>query len=148
MQVCLFSKCVLFCFFFVSGPAHVLWFTVASGWNKERCIPAVEIMVTLIAAIPICGRNVWSVRLAFVRLCSDWLVEVEAHFVTMHKRLFSFVVFVVSRCLLMQLFSTWFKDHNYIRYSCPLHRHANLTLVTEHVLVCYCSLHIHLYRCR
>ena len=30
----------LLCFvLFVSGPAHILCLTVASGWNKERCIP-------------------------------------------------------------------------------------------------------------
>ena len=26
---------------FVSGPAHILCLTVASGWNKERCIPKI-----------------------------------------------------------------------------------------------------------
>jgi hypothetical protein len=31
--------CVSLCFFFVSGAAHILCLTVASGWNKERCIP-------------------------------------------------------------------------------------------------------------
>jgi len=34
----LFVFCVCFVLF-VSGPAHILCLTVASGWNKERCIP-------------------------------------------------------------------------------------------------------------
>ena len=28
--------------FSVSGLAHILWLTVASGWNKERCIPETD----------------------------------------------------------------------------------------------------------
>ena len=35
--VCSFFVCVLF----VSGPAHILCLTVASGWNRERCIPEI-----------------------------------------------------------------------------------------------------------
>jgi hypothetical protein len=33
-----FCMCFLFCFF-VSGPAHILCLIVASGWNKEWCMP-------------------------------------------------------------------------------------------------------------
>jgi hypothetical protein len=40
--------CCIFCFvLFVSAPAHILCLTVASGWNKERCMPEIEITVTM-----------------------------------------------------------------------------------------------------
>jgi hypothetical protein len=32
---------------FVSGPAHTLCLTVASGWKKERCMPEIEVTVTV-----------------------------------------------------------------------------------------------------
>ena len=35
-----FCFCVCFVLF-VSGPAHILCLAVASGWNKERCIPEI-----------------------------------------------------------------------------------------------------------
>jgi hypothetical protein len=47
VRVTAFTNCVLSLFFFFffwglfSGPAHVLCLTVASGWNKERCIPEI-----------------------------------------------------------------------------------------------------------
>ena len=33
-------------FFFLSGPAHILCLTVASGWNKEQCTPAAIDIIT------------------------------------------------------------------------------------------------------
>jgi hypothetical protein len=45
--------CVFCSVSFVSGPAHILCLTVASGWNKELFIPAIEVIVTLIAATSI-----------------------------------------------------------------------------------------------
>jgi len=38
MRLCCFSLCSVLYF---SGPAHILCLTVASGWNKEQCIPEV-----------------------------------------------------------------------------------------------------------
>ena len=44
----LFVEQLLICVFF-SGPAHVLCLTVASGWNKERRMPEIELIITLTA---------------------------------------------------------------------------------------------------
>jgi hypothetical protein len=38
---------------YVSGPAHIRYLNVTSGWNNEQCISAIEIIVTLIAAASI-----------------------------------------------------------------------------------------------
>jgi hypothetical protein len=48
------AVCLLIMFFFLfyglfSGPAHILCLIVASGWNKERCIP--EILPSLLSKI-------------------------------------------------------------------------------------------------
>jgi hypothetical protein len=51
-----FTNCVLFFFFFYglfSGPAHILCLIVASGWNKERCIP--EILLCLLSKMGSCS---------------------------------------------------------------------------------------------
>jgi hypothetical protein len=52
VSICVRSCYCVFFFvfvFFVSGPAHILCLTVASGWNKERCTPEIEITVTVTA---------------------------------------------------------------------------------------------------
>jgi hypothetical protein len=42
VAICDRCCCVcLFVCFFLSGPAHILCLTVASGWNKERCKPSI-----------------------------------------------------------------------------------------------------------
>jgi hypothetical protein len=43
---------VLCLFCVISGPAHILCLNVASGWNKERCTPEIEAIVTLSANPP------------------------------------------------------------------------------------------------
>jgi hypothetical protein len=54
-NLCLLSflKNLLLIVFSFSGPAHILCLIVASGWNKERCIPEIEIKITLIETISI-----------------------------------------------------------------------------------------------
>jgi hypothetical protein len=39
--------CVFCLFLLFQVPAHILCLTVASGWNKERCTPEINIIVTL-----------------------------------------------------------------------------------------------------
>jgi hypothetical protein len=38
---------------FFPGPAHILCLTVASGWNKERCLPVVGTKITVTEKYPI-----------------------------------------------------------------------------------------------
>jgi len=40
--------------FLFSGPAHILCLTVASGWNKERCMPEFGIKITVTESTPFC----------------------------------------------------------------------------------------------
>jgi hypothetical protein len=55
------------CVCFVSGPAHILHLTVASGWNKERCPPEIELSVTVTVKSSIL------VNLLYLLTTREWL---------------------------------------------------------------------------
>jgi hypothetical protein len=54
MCLLLFLRNMLPVCFSFSGPAHILCLNVASGWNKERCMPEFGIKITVTESLPFC----------------------------------------------------------------------------------------------
>ena len=68
----------LFICVFFSGPARILCLTVASGWNKERCMPESELIITLAAKFSVwtclaiyykCSVIFWAALREFLFFC-------------------------------------------------------------------------------
>jgi hypothetical protein len=58
-------------FVFFSGPAHILCLTVASGWNKERCMTVVGIKITVTEKYSI-FCTIYLLRVYGYILCAFW----------------------------------------------------------------------------
>ena len=91
---------LLICVFF-SGPALILCLTVASGWNKERCAPEIELIITLPQNSQLCLT---------VYCKQSVTLWVTLRFFLF--RSFTYVVFPTFVCryllLLLELFVHWF----------------------------------------